>query len=105
MQEVEPAVAISKAQAFIAGCRMLEDSYRGLPWWKRIFYFVRRYPPRYHAQVLLNDLVEYLADTRSPNVISLVNELPFQVTARNSAACARTAGLLIKIIEKTNPNL
>ncbi len=104
MQEVDPARAVELAESFRQGCERLADGYRKLPLWKRAWYFVRRYPPRTQAQVLLNDLVEYLADSRSPKVIALVNELPFQVTARNASSCARTAALIEKIIDKQQNN-
>ncbi len=100
MQEVEPARARQLVSAFREGCLNLAEGYRRLPMWKRAWYFVRRYPPRTQAQMLLNDLVEYLADSRSPQVIALVNEFPFQVTARNARSCARTASLLEEIIDK-----
>lgn len=104
MQEVDPARAVELAESFRQGCVRLAEGYRKLPLWKRAWYFVRRYPPRTQAQVLLNDLVEYLADSRSPKVIALVNELPFQVTARNASTCARTAALIEEIIDKQQNN-
>lgn len=104
MQEVDPARAVELAESFRQGCVRLAERYRKLPLWKRAWYFVRRYPPRTQAQVLLNDLVEYLADSRSPKVIALVNELPFQVTARNASSCARTAALIEEIIDKQQNN-
>lgn len=104
MQEVDPARAVELVESFRQGCVRLAEGYRKLPLWKRAWYFVRRYPPRTQAQVLLNDLVEYLADSRSPKVIALVNELPFQVTARNASSCARTAALIEEIIDKQQNN-
>lgn len=95
MEEVETERATEACHRFIGACTTLADSYRKLRWWKRLWYVVRRYPPRDAAQDSLNDLVEYLSNSRDPMVIALVNRLPFQVTALNARQCADTTKLLI----------
>lgn len=99
MQEVVAAHASALAGDFAAACEGLYASYRSMPWWKRAFYLVRRYPPRSAAQEKLNDLVEYLADSREPKVIALANRLPFQVTSRNARECAATARQIINMFD------
>ena len=104
MQEVEPAKAMALADSFAVACRELAARYRNLPVWKRAWYFVKRYPPRAAAQDRLNELVEYLADSRDPKVIASVNRLPFQVTARNAGDCMGVAVLIKEVIEKQDIN-
>lgn len=91
MQEIDTERGAALASRLAAACRTLKTGYDALPLWKRAYYYIKRYPPRQTAQESVNDLVEYLTDSRSARVIALVNRLPFQVTSRNAAETAETA--------------
>lgn len=91
MQEIDTERGAALASRLAAACRTLKTGYDALPLWKRAYYYINRYPPRQTAQECVNDLVEYLTDSRSARVIALVNRLPFQVTSRNAAETAETA--------------
>lgn len=100
MHDITADKAIEMTRAFAVACDRLQSSYTAMPWWKRIFYRFKRYPLRSEAQEDLNNLIDYLADTKSAKVIALVNRLPFQVTSRNAKASADTAREIIRRIEK-----
>lgn len=55
-----------------------------------------RRPDRKALRAALNDTVEYLANTRDPMVIALLNEYPFEPTRRNMGAIRATSEKLLQ---------
>ncbi|MDE7119391.1 MAG: LptF/LptG family permease, partial [Muribaculaceae bacterium] len=94
MHEIDPARGVALAETLSHAAMALKSGYDSMPLPKRIYFYIRRYPPRDSAQAAMNDLVEYLADSRSRRVIALVNRLPFQVTSRNAQTVAETASAI-----------
>ncbi len=97
MTEVEPAAALEVLGKLRQATAGLIEAYHKLPFYKRLYYIVRRFPQRAAAQAALNEAVDYLSNTRERRVIQLVNEYPFQLTIRNAEAVVRTTDALMKL--------
>lgn len=100
MTEVEESRARELAVALAGACGKMVEGYKRLPWYKRLYYMVRPYAAREEAQEAMNELVEYLSNSRSARVIQTVNTLPFQVTLRNAQGVEATCGDLEKLFER-----
>lgn len=64
LNEVEPARAIEMLTRLQEACRHLRRAYRDMNLGKRLYYLVRKFPERDKAQAVLNDTVDYLANSR-----------------------------------------
>ena len=100
MQEVEPLVALGLLRHLRASASNLDKAYKSMGILRRWLYLVRRFPLRDEAQVILNDTVDYLSDSRNPKVIRNVNRFPFQLTVRNVGETLQATSALIDLFEK-----
>jgi len=99
MQEVEPAEALEWLHRLQDACVSLSEAYKVMKLPKRIYYIFRKFPLRDRAQLVLNDAVDYLSNSRRKDIISLVNRYPFQLTVRNVGETMEVNTLLMKIFE------
>lgn len=100
MTEVEPQPALEVLGRLDHASAELAEAYRGLPFFRRWYYLLRRFPQREAAQAALNEAVDYLSNTRERQVIQLVNQYPFQLTVRNSESVRRTTSSLEMLFRK-----
>lgn len=100
MQEVEVAEAVRQLRELISKCEELQRAYKSMGLPKRIMYLFKKFPQRDGAQLVLNDVVDYLSNTRDKNVILAVNEFPFQLTTRTVGVTIETARKLVGMLEK-----
>ncbi|MDE6529007.1 MAG: LptF/LptG family permease, partial [Muribaculaceae bacterium] len=100
MQEVDPATALDLIGRLQVACEQLRDAYKGMGLMKRVYYFFRKFPVRDQAQAVLNDTVDYLANSRKKDVIASVNLYPFQLTVRNVGETMRVNSHLEKLFQQ-----
>ncbi len=100
MTEVEPRTALRVLERLDKATAELTEAYRKLPFFKRWFYILRRFPQRDAAQAALNEAVDYLSNTRERKVIQLVNQYPFQLTTRNAGSVRRATASLAALFAK-----
>ena len=105
MTEVEPSAALAVLGRLDEATAELVESYRALPFYKRWYYMLRRFPQRDAAQAALNEAVDYLSNTRERQVIQLVNMYPFQLTVRNAASVRQATSSLVALFKKQSDNL
>lgn len=106
MTEVEPRTALEVLRKLDLATVELTEAYRRLPFYKRWYYMLKRFPQRDAAQTALNETVDYLSNTRERQVIQLVNLYPFQLTVRNAESVRRATSSLEALFKKqleTNP--
>ena len=106
MTEVEPRTALEVLRKLDLATVELTEDYRRLPFYKRWYYMLKRFPQRDAAQTALNEAVDYLSNTRERQVIQLVNLYPFQLTVRNAESVRRATSSLEALFKKqleTNP--
>ncbi len=106
MTEVEPRTALEVLRKLDFATVELTEAYRRLPFYKRWYYMLKRFPQRDAAQTALNEAVDYLSNTRERQVIQLVNLYPFQLTVRNAESVRRATSSLEALFKKqleTNP--
>lgn len=106
MTEVEPRTALEVLRKLDFATVELTEAYRRLPFYKRWYYMLKRFPQRDAAQAALNEAVDYLSNTRERQVIQLVNLYPFQLTVRNAESVRRATSSLEALFKKqleTNP--
>ncbi len=106
MTEVEPRTALEVLRKLDFATVELTEAYRRLPFYKRWYYLLKRFPQRDAAQTALNEAVDYLSNTRERQVIQLVNLYPFQLTVRNAESVRRATSSLEALFKKqleTNP--
>ncbi len=100
MNEVEPWIALEILSRLDGAIVDLTEAYRTLPFLKRGYYMLRRFPQRDAAQAALNEAVDYLSNTRERQVIQLVNLYPFQLTVRNAESARRATSSLSELFKK-----
>lgn len=100
LNEVEPARAIEMLTRLQEACRQLRRACRDMNLGKRLYYLVRKFPERDKAQAVLNDTVDYLANSRRKNIIDAVNMYPFQLTVRTVRDAMRVNSLLINLFQQ-----
>lgn len=100
LNEVEPARAIEMLTRLQEACRQLRRAYRDMNLGKRLYYLVRKFPERDKAQAVLNDTVDYLANSRRKNIIDAVNMYPFQPTVRTVRDAMRVNSHLINLFQQ-----
>lgn len=100
LNEVEPARAIEMLTRLQEACRHLRRAYRDMNLGKRLYYLVRKFPERDKAQAVLNDTVDYLANSRRKNIIDAVNMYPFQLTVRTVRDAMRVNSHLINLFQQ-----
>ncbi len=100
MNEVDPEEALARLEAFRQAI-VAEQRRLGGRWAiRRIFMS----GPGAALKPQLNDLVDYLADSRSKHVVNLLNRYPFRITYRRLPAMLQTTDLIIERIRKTEHN-
>ena len=100
MTEVEPRTALEVLRKLDLATVELTEAYRRLPFYKRWYYMLKRFPQRDAAQTALNETVDYLSNTRERQVIQLVNLYPFQLTVRNAESVRRATSSLEALFKK-----
>ena len=102
MQEVIPSEAILLLTSLIDKCGHISNEYKALAPMKRLKYIFVRFPGREEAQLILNDTVDYLSNSKDTRVINLVNRFPFQLTTRTADTTVDTAKALVAMLEETS---
>lgn len=97
MQEVEATEALERLAKLNDVCVNLKHAYEKMSFFNKLYYIFKKFPLRDNAQVILNDTVDYLANSRERSVISLVNLFPFQLTVRSVDETIKVNANLIKI--------
>lgn len=100
LNEVDSARAIELLTSLQEACRHLRRAYRDMNPGKRLYYLVRKFPERDKAQAVLNDTVDYLANSRRKNIIDAVNMYPFQLTVRTVRDAMRVNSHLINLFQQ-----
>lgn len=95
MEEVDPVVAIEMLAAFDAACREADARIKAVPALLRPF----RHNPCVDLKPALNNLVDYLSNSRDVAVVNYLNKYPFNITARNLGGVIDTTGRLVARIE------
>ncbi len=90
MQEVDVSVALDMLHEFVAECRAERLSLE-----KRNFVAKRlKRGNLHHLRDSLNNLVDYLSNSRDYVVVNYLNKLPFSITPSNLGAVIDTCGLI-----------
>ena len=100
MTEVTPDNAIAQLRKLDEACAALRESYRTLPFYKRLFYLFKRAPLRNKAEVCLADTIDYLSNSREKRIIDTVNRYPFQLTVRNVAEAMKVNSDLEQLFKR-----
>ncbi len=95
MEEVDPAVALEMLAAFDAACREAGARIKAVPALLRPF----RHNPCADLKPALNNLVDYLSNSRDVAVVNYLNKYPFNITARNLGGVIDNTGRLVARIE------
>lgn len=93
MEDVEPAVAREKLEAFAAQVDSAIDAIQAIP---RVLRPFRSGSVTRGLRGPLNELVEYLSNTNRKQVVILLNEYPFIPRAKRLAGIAETTKKLLK---------
>lgn len=99
MQNVTPADALSLLYPFMESLRDLKESYGKLPLWRRIGYAVWRYDGFNVVQQKMNDVIDFLSNSKNVMTIRLLNRYPYKVTPRNLDSVTETTARLIDLGE------
>lgn len=99
MQNVTPADALSLLHPFMESLRELKESYGRLPLWRRVGYKVWRYEGFNVVQQKMNDVIDFLSNSKNVMTIRLLNRYPYKVTPRNLDSVTETTARLIDLGE------
>jgi lipopolysaccharide export system permease protein len=83
MVDVTPEDALARIEPLLASATTLRDSYAKLPIWKKWYYLVSRHNGFDLLQDEMNNLIEFLSNSKNPKAIVLLNNYPYKISPRN----------------------
>jgi lipopolysaccharide export system permease protein len=83
MVDVTPEEALVRLEPMLQSARSLGDSYAKLPFWKKIVYTVLRHKGFDALQNEMNNLIEFLSNSKNHKAIRLLNCYPYKISPRN----------------------
>jgi lipopolysaccharide export system permease protein len=83
MVDVTPEDALARIEPLLASATTLRDSYAKLPIWKKWYYLVLRHNGFDLLQDEMNNLIEFLSNSKNPKAIVLLNNYPYKISPRN----------------------
>lgn len=95
IEDVTPADALLRLEPLLENARQLEKEYKALPFYKRLFYFIRRYDGFNRVEKEMNDVIDFLSNSKRHEAIRLLNCYPYKIVAANLGSVIDTTGKLI----------
>lgn len=97
MEDVTKSEALTRLLPFRQDADSLMKSFGQLPFWKKWIYLILRHKGFDHLQAQMNDLIDFLSNSKNAQTIKLINCYPYKLSPRNLAQVIETTDQLIAL--------
>ena len=83
MEDVTAAEALERIEPMLSACHTLTSQLKATPFWKKWGYRILRHQGFDTLQKQMNDLIDFLSNSKNAMTINIINEYPYKITPRN----------------------
>lgn len=104
MEDVTPARAMASLRPMLDACTEVKEQWDALPFYRKAFYTIRRFKPFDMLAERMNSLIDFLANSKNPHTIQLINNYPYKVSRRTLPVITETTRSLIDLCNNLSKN-
>ena len=104
MEDVTPARAMASLRPMLDACTEVKELWDALPFYRKAFYTIRRFKPFDMLAERMNSLIDFLANSKNPHTIQLINNYPYKVSRRTLPVITETTRNLIDLCNNLSKN-
>lgn len=104
MEDVTPARAMASLRGMLDACNEVKEQWNALPFYRKAFYTIRRFKPFDMLAERMNSLIDFLANSKNPHTIQLINNYPYKVSRRTLPVITETTRSLIDLCNNLSKN-
>ena len=104
MEDVTPARAMASLRPMLDACTEVKELWDALPFYRKAFYTIRRFKPFDMLAERMNSLIDFLANSKNPHTIQLINNYPYKVSRRTLPVITETTRNLIYLCNNLSKN-
>ena len=104
MEDVTPARAMASLRPMLDACNEVKELWDALPFYRKAFYTIRRFKPFDMLAERMNSLIDFLANSKNPHTIQLINNYPYKVSRRTLPVITETTRNLIDLCNNLSKN-
>ena len=104
MEDVTPARAMASLRPMLDACTEVKEQWDALPFYRKAFYTIRRFKPFDMLAERMNSLIDFLANSKNPHTIQLINNYPYKVSRRTLPVITETTRNLIDLCNNLSKN-
>ena len=104
MEDVTPARAMASLRPMLDACTEVKELWDALPFYRKAFYTIRRFKPFDMLAERMNSLIDFLANSKNPHTIQLINNYPYKVNRRTLPVITETTRNLIDLCNNLSKN-
>lgn len=104
MVDVTPARAMASLRGMLDACNEVKEQWDALPLYRKAFYTIWRFKPFDMLAERMNSLIDFLANSKNPHTIQLINNYPYKVSRRTLPVITETTRSLIDLCNNLSKN-
>lgn len=104
MEDVTPARAMASLRPMLDACTEVKEQWDALPFYRKAFYTIWRFKPLDMLAERMNSLIDFLANSKNPHTIQLINNYPYKVSRRTLPVITETTRSLIDLCNNLSKN-
>ena len=104
MEDVTPARAMASLRPMLDACTEVKELWDALPFYRKAFYTIWRFKPFDMLAERMNSLIDFLANSKNPHTIQLINNYPYKVSRRTLPVITETTRNLIDLCNNLSKN-
>lgn len=104
MVDVTPARAMASLRPMLDACNEVKEQWNALPFYRKAFYTIWRFKPFDMLAERMNSLIDFLANSKNPHTIQLINNYPYKVSRRTLPVITETTRSLIDLCNNLSKN-
>ena len=104
MEDVTPARAMASLRPMLDACTEVKEQWDALPLYRKAFYTIWRFKPFDMLAERMNSLIDFLANSKNPHTIQLINNYPYKVSHRTLPVITETTRSLIDLCNNLSKN-
>lgn len=104
MVDVTPARAMASLRPMLDACTEVKEQWDALPLYRKAFYTIWRFKPFDMLAERISSLIDFLANSKNPHTIQLINNYPYKVSRRTLPVITETTRSLIDLCNNLSKN-
>ena len=104
MEDVTPARAMASLRPMLDACTEVKEQWDALPFYRKAFYTIWRFKPFDMLAERISSLIDFLANSKNPHTIQLINNYPYKVSRRTLPVITETTRSLIDLCNNLSKN-